>query len=85
MRQPAAGTPALSNQFGRVLRHLNRECEAYIANSPDTPLCARTLGDYWSRNQARDAARHMFLLYRSHARQPDEQVERALKSLDGSQ
>jgi hypothetical protein len=84
VRQPPPGSSALSNKLGRVLRHLNRECEAYIENSPDTPLCARTLADYWSRNQARDAARRMLLLYRSHAKHPDEGVERALRELDAA-
>ena len=81
LRRPPPGTRVLSNPLGRVLRHLDKECMAYIENSPDTPLCARTLGDYWLRNQAAEAARRMLLLYRSHAKQPDESVERALKSL----
>src|ERR1035441_5103744 len=38
---------ALLRKLGRVLRHMDRECVAYIENSPDTPLCARTLADYW--------------------------------------
>ena len=82
LRRPPPGTPVLANKLGRVLRHLDRECAAYIENSPDTPLCARTLGDYWLRNQAWDAARRMLLLYRAHANQRDEQVERALQKLD---
>ena len=82
VRRPPPGTPALSNKLGRVLRHLNKECEAYIESSPDTPFCARTLGDYWSRNGARDAARRMLLLYRAHAKKQDEKVERALQELE---
>jgi hypothetical protein len=82
LRRPPPGTPGLSNKLGRVLRHLNTECAAYIENSPDTPLCARTLGDYWLRNQARDAARRMLLLYLAHAKHRDERAERALKALD---
>lgn len=82
VRRPPPGTPPLSNKLGRVLRHLNEECEAYIESSPDSPLCARTLGDYWSRNQARDAARRMLLLYRAHAKQADEKVDRALQELE---
>jgi hypothetical protein len=82
LRRPPPGIPVLSNKLGRVLRHLDRECAAYIENSPDTPLCARTLADYWLRNQAWDAARRMLLLYRAHANKRDEQVERALKKLD---
>ncbi len=84
-RRPPPGSKVLSNKLGRVLRHLDRECAAYIENSPDTPLCARTLADYWLRNQAWDAARRMLLLYRSHAQRPDERVERALKTLDSRQ
>ena len=82
LRRPPPGSKVLSNKLGRVLRHLDRECTAYIENSPDSPLCARTLADYWLRNQAWDAARRMLLLYRSHAQRPDERVERALKTLD---
>src|SRR4029077_4146611 len=36
LRRPPPGIPVLSNKFGRVLRHLDRECTAYIENSPDT-------------------------------------------------
>ena len=44
LRHPPPGIPVLSNKLGRLLRHLDRECAAYIENSPDTPMCARTLG-----------------------------------------
>jgi len=82
LRRPPTGTPVLPNKFGRVLRHMERECVAYIENSPDTPLCARTLADYWIRNQVRDRARRMLLLYLSHTKHRDEQAERALQRLD---
>ena len=82
LRRPPPGTPVLSNKFGRVLRHMERECVAYIENSPDTPLCARTLADYWMRNQVKDRARRMLQLYLSHAKHRDEQAERALQRLD---
>jgi hypothetical protein len=82
LRRPPPGTQVLSNKLGRVLRHMERECMAYIENSPDTALCARTLADYWLRNQARDRARRMLLLYLSHTKHRDEQAERALQSLD---
>jgi hypothetical protein len=58
----------LANKFGRLLKHLDTECEAYIEHSPDTPLCARTLADYWLRNQATGPAQRMMQLYRSHTR-----------------
>ena len=81
-RRPPQGIPVLSNKLGRVLRHLDRECTAYIENSPETPLCARTLADYWRRNQVRDAAIRMLRLYLEHARRRDEQAERALAELE---
>jgi hypothetical protein len=82
LRRPPPGTAVLSNKLARVLRHMDRECAAYIENSPDTPLCARTLADYWLRNQVRDSARRMLLLYLSHAQRRDEQAERTLQELD---
>lgn len=71
VRHPAPGTPVLDNKFGRLLRHLNTECAAYIEHSPDTPLCARTLAEYWMRNQAPGPARQMLRLYLAHTRAPD--------------
>jgi hypothetical protein len=63
--------PVLSNKFGRVLRHLNAECSFYIEHSPETPLCARTLADYWMRNQAWAPARQMLRLYLAHRADPE--------------
>ena len=82
LRRPPPGTPVLSNKLGRVLRHMDRECAAYIENSPDAPLCARTLARYWLHNDAKDEARRMLLLYLSHAPRRDEQAERMLQDLD---
>jgi hypothetical protein len=84
LRRPPPGSPVLPNKLGRVLRHMDRECMAYIENSPDTPLCARTLADYWLRNQVKESARRMLLLYLSHTKRRDEQAERALRSLDAA-
>lgn len=81
MRHVPVEIPAIANKFGRVLRHLDAECEAYIEHSPDTPLCARTLGDYWLRNGVRDRGRRMFELYLQHATTPDPDVERRLQQL----
>jgi hypothetical protein len=82
LRRPPPGTPVLSNKLGRVLRHMDRECAAYIENSPDTPLCARTLARYWLHNDVKDAARRMLLLYLPHAPRRDEQAERMLQELE---
>ncbi len=61
LRRPPPDIPALSNKLGRVLRHMDRECVAYVENSPDTPLCAGTLAAYWLQNQSWDAARRMLV------------------------
>jgi hypothetical protein len=82
LRRPPPGTRVLSNKLGRVLRHLDRECAAYIDNSPDYSLCARTLANYWLHNQAWDAARNMLRLYLSHAQRRDPQAEHALQELN---
>ena len=66
VRNPPPGFPTLGNKFGRVLRHLDAECTYDIDHSPDMPLCARTLADYWMRNQAWAPARKMLQLYLSH-------------------
>jgi hypothetical protein len=82
LRRPPPGIAVLSNKLGRMLRHLDRECAAYIENSPDSPLCARTLADYWLRNDQWDAARGMLRLYLAHAQRRDEWAERSLRKLD---
>jgi hypothetical protein len=79
-RGSSAGPP-LSNKLGRVLRHLDKECSAYIENSPDDPLCARTLGGYWAQNHVDESARRMLGLYLSHAKRADPQAERMLREL----
>ncbi len=84
LRRPPPEIPALSNKLGRVLRHMDRECVAYVENSPDTPLCAGTLAAYWLQNQSWDAARRMLGLYLSHAQRRDQRAERALQDLDAA-
>jgi hypothetical protein len=71
--------PAQPDKLRRVLLHFDAECAAYVEHSPDTPLCARTLADYWLRNGVKDRARRMLRLYLAHAR--DERAERALQQL----
>jgi hypothetical protein len=82
LRNPSPGTPVLPDKLRRVLLHLDAECEAYVANSPTTPWCARTLADYWLRNGVQDRARRMLTLYLSHAPKPDPKAEQALRQLN---
>ena len=81
LRHPSSDVPVLSNKLGRILRHMDRECAADIENSPDTPLCARTLARYWLSNGVTDEARRMLLLYLAHAPR-DRQAEQMLRALD---
>jgi hypothetical protein len=76
LRHPPSGIPVLSNKLGRLLRHMDQECAAYISSAPDYPLCARTLARYWLSNQVKDEARRMLLLYLAHA--PDDQQAREM-------
>jgi hypothetical protein len=76
--------PASPDKLRRVLNHLDIECTAYIEHSPNTPLCARTLADYWLRNGVKDRARRMLLLYLSHTSKKDPQAERALLLTQGN-
>jgi hypothetical protein len=76
--------PALPDKLRRVLNHFDIECAAYIEHSPGTPLCARTLADYWLRNGIKDRARRMLLLYLSHTSKKDPQAERALLLTQGN-
>ncbi len=70
---------AQPDKLRRVLLHLDTECAAYIEHSPDTPLCARTLADYWLRNGVKDRAVRMLRLYLAHRK--DEKAEQALRQL----
>ena len=83
LRNPPAGAPVLPNKLGRVLRHLDVECSTYIEHSPDTPLCARTLAEYWLQNGVTDRARAMLLLYLTHTTERDPQAERVWQQLGG--
>jgi hypothetical protein len=75
------GAQGFSDKLRRVLTHLDTECTAYVEHSPDTPLCARTLADYWLRNGVKDRARRMLQLYLGHAVKPDPQAEQILQQL----
>jgi hypothetical protein len=83
MREPPPGMPVVPNKFGAVLKHLDAECAAYIEHSPGTPLCARTMADFWMRNGQVERARRMLNLYLSHAAKRDEQAERLRRQLGG--
>jgi hypothetical protein len=84
VRGSQSSLPAFPDKLRRVLNHFDTECTAYIEHSPSTPLCARTLADYWLRNGVKDRARRMLQLYLSHASKKDPQAEQALEQLGGT-
>jgi hypothetical protein len=84
VRGSQSSPPAFPDKLRRVLNHLDIECTTYIEHSPGTPLCARTLADYWLRNGVKDRARRMLLLYLSHTSKKDPQAERALLLTQGN-
>ncbi len=83
VRRPPAGTPVYPDKLQRVLQHMDTECATYIEHSPGTPMCARTLADYWLRNGLRDRGREMLRLYLAHAPERDAEAERVWKQIDG--
>jgi hypothetical protein len=84
LRHPPNDVPVLSNKLGRILRHMHRECVVAIENSPDTPLCARTLARFSLSYGAKDEARSMLLLYLAHAPH-DQQAQQMLRELDAGE
>jgi hypothetical protein len=83
VRGSQASPPAFPDKLRHVLNHLDIECTAYIEHSSSTPVCARTLADYWLRNGVKDRARQMLELYLRHTSKPDPQAEQALLQLGG--
>lgn len=83
LRRPPAGTPVYPDKLQRVLQHMDTECAAYIEHSPGTPMCARTLADYWLRNGLKDRGREMLRLYLAHAPERDPEAERVWKQIEG--
>lgn len=83
LRNPPPDTPVLSNKIGRVLVHMDAECESYIEHSPDTPNCGRSLSEFWVRSQQPDRARRMLQLYLMHTPERDPQAEQWWRQLDG--
>jgi len=84
LRRPPLSAPVLSNKLGRLLRHMGNECQSYIENSPDYPLCARTLARYWLQYRVKDEAGRFLRLYLAHAPSRDSEAEQMLRDLDAS-
>ena len=64
---------------------MDNERAMYIENAPEYPLCARTLVRYWLKNEVKDEARRMLLLYLAHALRPDPEAEEMLRGAETSE
>jgi len=83
LRNPPAGTAVLDNKIGRVLVHMDTECEAYIAHAPEFPNCARSMFDFWMRSKQPERAVRMLRLYLTHEVRPDPQAEEWWRKMVG--
>lgn len=75
------GVQGYPDKFRRVLTHLDAECMAYVEHSPDTPMCARTLAEYWLGNGVKDRAQRMLQVYLAHSKGRDPKAEQMLEQL----
>jgi hypothetical protein len=83
VRSPPPGTPVLPDKIGRVLVHMDKECEAYIEHSPDTPNCGLSLFDFWMRSKQQGRAVRMLQLYLAHTSERNPQAEEWWRRLTG--
>jgi hypothetical protein len=83
VRNPPPGTPVLPDKIGRVLVHMDTECEAYIEHSPGTPNCGLSLFDFWMRSKQQDRAVRMLQLYLAHTPERNPQAEEWWRRLTG--
>jgi len=81
LRRSAATTPVFADKAKRVFDHMETECTTHIEHAPGTPMCARTLADFWMRAGDKPRALGLLTLYLSHATERDENAERALRAL----
>ena len=82
VRSPGPATEDAEGRANRVFDHMANECLIHIANSPDTPRCARTLADYWMRAGNKIKARGLLRAYLSHVTEKDPNAEQALEKLN---
>jgi hypothetical protein len=79
VRDVPVGVPVLD--AGRVVDHLESECNLHIEREPEFSLCARTLGDYFLRSNDRNRARRALALYLAHPYADDPEARRAYLQL----
>ena len=81
MRKPPPDVAPLNSLD--VFNHMETECDLHIAREPQYPLCARSLGQVFSRLGDFSRARKWVGVYLTHPHAPDPQAEEAWQKLGG--
>jgi hypothetical protein len=81
MRHPPPGVEALDSL--RVLLHMEAECDLHLQHQPGMPLCARALGQVFTRVGDMARARRWLGTYLAHPHGADAEAEDAYRRLAG--
>jgi hypothetical protein len=79
MRTPPPGVQPLNSLD--VLTHMEDECGVHIEHEPDSPRCARSLGQVFSKVGDFSRARKWVGVYLEHPHAPDPEAEQAYQQL----
>ena len=79
MRHPPPGVAPLDSL--RVLTHMEAECDLHLRHEPRVSMCARALGQVFTRVGDRARARQWFGTYLQHLHGPDPEAEEAYRRL----
>jgi hypothetical protein len=81
MRHPPPGVERLDSL--RVLTHMEAECDLHLQQEPHFPLCARALGQVFTRVGDMARARRWLGVYLEHPHAADPEAEDAFRRLAG--
>lgn len=79
MRTPPPGVQPLNSLD--VLTHMENECGLHIEHEPDSPRCARSLGQIFAKVGDYARARKWVGIYLEHPHPPDPEAEQAYRRL----
>lgn len=81
MKDTPPGVRVLAKQL--MMDHIDLECSAHIEKDPEYPLCARTLGDFYLRNNSKERAKKALALYLASDPDADASAKQAYQGLIG--
>ena len=81
MRTPPAGVAVLNSLD--VLTHMEEECAVHLEHEPESPGCARSLGQVFSKVGDFGRARKWLGIYLEHPHARDEEAENAYRQMLG--